>query len=154
MAKTITIVNENAYPIEVALIGRSGDTKKVPAKVGSTNGTLELSGDGVVWYTATQVFDFYENTYEGVSGITVNQTSNTTVTVYITDTSGDAISGASVVLGSTTKTTDTNGKAEFKAFATGNTTLAVTATGYTSISATDVTISDALETFHFQMQSA
>lgn len=152
---TIKFTNKNNNAIEISLIGRSGSTVMLPGKVDDVDGTLELSIDPVIWYSAEQVQAYYVDTFGSIPGISYEiqddseEQPSFNATIAVTDVSGSAIEGASVQYDTETKSTSVDGTVVFEGITAKTVSIVVTKEGYNTTTLSDVVISgSANESFH------
>lgn len=137
MEKVITFTNSGDTDVYVPLMGQSGAFKVIPAKVDDTNGTLELDGDDIVWYPASDYETFYTDflaQYPQVSMATADS-DKYDVTVALALADGTAVTIDKVTVGTEEFTDVANIKVK-----AGTYDVVIEATGYNDITLEGVVI--------------
>lgn len=102
---SIVISNSNAFDVQIPSIGRSGSVFTVPA-----SDSLTISADPIVWYSTSEIVDFYTEHANTINGITVTASeTGETLMVSVYDETGSVDSNATI-------TTTTPGGSTYSAY--------------------------------------
>ena len=134
-AKDITVtISDGTNPVQGATVTVSGQEQTTDSN-GKANFEDILEGTQTVTATKTGFADYTGTISVGsTTKFTVTMTPVGTLTVTVTDSEDEpsAISGATVVIGETSKTTGDDGKAEFPNLTYEDKSATISADGYTS----------------------